>query len=221
MDNVRIQEALNEKSKYTYENGVLVNKLEIKNQEELDNMEAALTYLRLNNLHMQENKFSFNYMYYLNLHKYIFQDLYSFAGEVRSENITKGNTPFCRPEFVVKYLKSTLEDMQKKVHTIKSKEDYIKYLAYFYSEINIIHPFREGNGRTLREYLRQTVEYLNNFLPLPALELDYSDISDETRINLINGSIISAATGDIALLEKFFENVLKEKTIEKKQENHL
>lgn len=221
MDNVRIQEALNNKSKYTYENGVLINKLEITNQEELDNMEAALTYLRLNNLHMQENKFSFNYMYYLNLHKYIFQDLYSFAGEVRSENITKGNTPFCRPEYVVKYLKYTLEDMQKKVHMIKSKEGYIKYLAYFYSEINIIHPFREGNGRTLREYLREVVEYLNNFLPLPALELDYSNISEENRINLINGSIISAATGDIALLEKFFENVLKEKTIEKKQENHL
>lgn len=214
MENMRIKEALNEKSIYTYDNGVLINKLDIKDQNELDEVEASLTCLRITNLSMQENRFSFDYMYYLNMHKYIFQDLYSFAGDIRSENITKGKTPFCRPEFIVAYLKSTLEEMKKKAIFIKSKEEYIKFLAYYYSEINVIHPFREGNGRTLREYLRQFVEYMNKYLLLPHLELNYSNISDETRMNLINGSIVSAANGDTTLLEKFFENTLKEKQID-------
>ena len=140
--------------------------------------------------------------------------MYDFAGDIRNENITKGNTPFCRPEFIVNYLKYILEEMKKKALKINSREDYITYLSYYYGELNMIHPFREGNGRTLREFLRQLVEFLNKYLNLPDFELDYSNISQTTRDNLINGSIMSAANGDIELLKKFFEQVLKEKTIE-------
>lgn len=158
MENQRIKQALSDKSKYTYPNGVLINKLDIQDQKELDEVEASLTYLRLTNLSLQKLNFSFDLNYYLAIHKYIFQDIYSFAGE-----------------------------------------------------INAIHPFREGNGRTLREYLRQLVELLNNYLPLPAYELDYSNVTEEMRYNLIQGSIESMKNFDYSLLEKFFASVLKEK----------
>lgn len=218
-ENRRINEALNAKSKHTYENGVLINKLDIHNQEELDEVETSLCLLRLTNLSMQENRFAFDLMYYLNIHKYIFQDVYPFAGDIRDENITKGNTPFCRPEFIVNYLKYILDEMKKKTFKITSKEEYINFLSYYYSELNMVHPFREGNGRVLREYLRQMVKYLNNFLPLTSYELDYSNISKEVRENLINGSIIGAMTGDLTLLNRFFEVVLKEKNLGEKEKN--
>ena len=218
-ENRRINEALNAKSKHTYENGVLINKLDIHNQEELDEVETSLCLLRLTNLSMQENRFAFDLKYYLNIHKYIFQDVYPFAGDIRDENITKGNTPFCRPEFIVNYLKYNLDEMKKKAFKITSKEEYINFLSYYYSELNMVHPFREGNGRVLREYLRQMVKYLNNFLPLTSYELDYSNISKEVREKLINGSIIGAMTGDLTLLNRFFEVVLKEKNLGEKEKN--
>ena len=211
MENQRIKQALSDKSKYTYPNGVLINKLDIQDQKELDEVEASLTYLRLTNLSMQKLKFSFDLNYYLAIHKYIFQDIYSFAGEIKDENISKGGIPFCRPEYVFIMMKETLDDLRKKIIKVTTKESYIKQLAYFYGEINAIHPFREGNGRTLREYLRQLVEVLNNYLPLPAYELDYSNVTEEMRYNLIQGSIESMKNFDYSLLEKFFASVLKEK----------
>ena len=214
MVNQRIKQALSDKSKYTYENGVLINKLDIQDQKELDEVEASLTYLRLTNLSMQELKFSFDLNYYLAIHKYIFQDIYSFAGEIKDENISKGGIPFCRPEYVAIRMKETLADLRKKIIKVTTKEEYIKLLAYFYGEINAIHPFREGNGRTLREYLRQLVEVLNNYLPLPAYELDYSAVTEQMRYNLIQGSKDSASKFDYSLLELFFTDVLKEKQIE-------
>ena len=214
MENQRIKQALSDKSKYTYENGVLINKLDIQDQKELDEVEASLTYLRLTNLSMQELKFSFDLNYYLAIHKYIFQDIYSFAGEIKDENISKGGIPFCRPEYVAIRMKETLADLRKKIIKVTTKEEYIKLLAYFYGEINAIHPFREGNGRTLREYLRQLVEVLNNYLPLPAYELDYSAVTEQMRYNLIQGSKDSASKFDYSLLELFFTDVLKEKQIE-------
>jgi len=219
--NYRIKEALNEKSKYTYDNDVLINKLDIKNKEELDKVEASLTFLRLSNLAMNEQRFSFDYMYYLNLHKYIFQDLYEFAGDIRDENIVKGNTPFCTPQNILSNLKYILEEMKRKALNIKSKEDYIEYLSYYYGELNMVHPFREGNGRTLREYLRQLVECLNKYLKLPSYELNYSNISKELRECLIKGSEQSAVTGDTTILKEFFSNVLQEKIKEIKNDKKI
>jgi len=212
----RIEEALSDKSKYCYDNGVLFNKLNITDQKEFDKVEASLTYLRINMLSQKDYKFSFDVNYYLSIHKYIFQDLYEFAGEIRSENITKGNTPFCRPEFVFNYLKYTLEELKKDIRKIDSFDKYVCFLSKYYGEINMIHPFREGNGRTLREYLRQLVEYLNNYLPLPSMYLDYSNISDENIKKIfIQGCIDSATHDDLTLLNEFFRIVLKEKQINK------
>ena len=81
-----------------------------------------------------------------------------------------------------------------------------------YSELNIIHPFREGNGRVLREYLRQVVGFisLNNSLNF---ELDFSNVNEKDKEHLLNGSIVSAATGDLEYLKLFFDSTLKEKII--------
>ena len=215
MENLRIKAALCEQSIYTYKNSdVLINKLDIKDQEELKKMDATLSCLRLTNLSMQENKFSFDIMHYLNIHKYIFQDIYPFAGDIRCEGIRKENITFCPPENIVNYLKYNLGEMKKDIRNIKTKEGYIEYLSKWYAEINMVHPFRDGNGRALREYLRQLVEYLNQYLPLPPLELNYSNVTDDDRKNLNEGSKISATSDDLTLLKIFFGKMLKEKKIE-------
>lgn len=211
-----ISEALSHQSKYCYSNSdVLINSQGIKDQETLDIVERRISALMLLDLQTKKTPKAFELFridYLLKIHEHVFGHLYSFAGKIRTENIVKGNTPFCRPEYIASYLRMTIDKMKDDVKKLKTKEDVVHFLAYYYSELNIIHPFREGNGRVLREYLRQVVNFisLNNSLDY---ELDFSSIDEEDKKNLLNGSIVSAATGELEYLYLFFDSTLKEKVV--------
>ena len=77
------------------------------------------------------------------IHKYLFDDIYDFAGVVRSVNIAKGNFRFAP----VMYLQSALEHIEKMPQTTFDE------IIEKYVEMNIAHPFREGNGRSKRIWL--------------------------------------------------------------------
>lgn len=77
------------------------------------------------------------------IHKYLFEDIYFFAGKVRNVNIAKGSFRFAP----VLYLKAALENIDKMPQT-NFDEIIEKYI-----EMNIAHPFREGNGRSMRIWL--------------------------------------------------------------------
>ena len=210
--NRSLDEALNFQSRYCYnESNVLINKLNIHDQKTLDKAERNITALMLMKLQLNpipNPKELFSVEYFINLHKQVFEYIYSFAGTIRKENMVKGNTPFCRPDFIYKYLVMLFDKIFDDVKKIKTKDDIVNFLSYYYSELNIIHPFREGNGRIMREYLRQLVIFINQYLDLD-YELDFSNVTDEDKDNLINGSITSAMNGDLELLNKFFDSVLK------------
>ena len=129
----RLDEALTEQSKYCYPNtDVLINKLGITNQEDLDIAERRITTLMLMDLQttpLPKPGTFFTPEYYFSLHKKIFEHIYSFAGETRNENITKGNTPFCRPEYLYSYMRQTFDDLAHKLVKIKDKEDILDYMG--------------------------------------------------------------------------------------------
>ena len=77
------------------------------------------------------------------IHKYLFEDIYDFAGEIRKDNIAKGNFRFTP----LTYLEEALKNIEKMPQT--SFEEIIEK----YVEMNIAHPFREGNGRSTRIWL--------------------------------------------------------------------
>lgn len=77
------------------------------------------------------------------IHKYLFEDIYEFAGKIRNENISKGNFRFAP----VMYLISTLENIDK------MPQKTFGEIVEKYVEMNITHPFREGNGRATRIWL--------------------------------------------------------------------
>ena len=77
------------------------------------------------------------------IHKYLFGDIYPFAGEIRTENIAKGNFRFAP----VMYLKTSLE------HIDNMPQSTYEEIIDKYVEMNIAHPFREGNGRSTRIWL--------------------------------------------------------------------
>ena len=77
------------------------------------------------------------------IHKYLFEDIYEFAGKIRDENISNGNFRFAP----VMYLKEALKNIDKMPQ--KTYDEIIEK----YVEMNIAHPFREGNGRSTRIWL--------------------------------------------------------------------
>ena len=214
--NSRVNEALSYQSKYCYpESSVLINKYDIQDQRTLDKIERNVTALMLVKLQtkpLPSPKELFSVNYFIDLHRQVFEHLYPFAGKIRSENITKGNTPFCRPEFIYKYLNMLFDKIFDDIKKIKTKEDIIVFLSYYYSELNVVYPFREGNGRIMREYLRQVVLFISKNLDFD-YELDFSNVTLEDKNNLMNGSIMSAMNGNLELLNKFFNSMLKEKEV--------
>ena len=82
------------------------------------------------------------------IHKFLFEDIYDFAGELRDVNISKGNFRFAP----VMYLKVSLENIEK------MPQGNFDEIVEKYVEMNIAHPFREGNGRSMRIWLDLTLK---------------------------------------------------------------
>lgn len=144
------------KSKYCYANtNVLINKFSIKDQSILDNVEADITRKNLTLLHVKPVKGEFDIKHLQAIHLAIFKDIYPFAGQIRNEVIYKGNSMFALPQYIYENLNELLKQLKKENYLLGTNlDEFAKRVAYYMAEINVIHPFREGNGRTNREFIR-------------------------------------------------------------------
>lgn len=141
---------------YCYKDtSILINKLDVRDSNLLAEADTEYSTQRLLELNVQPVNGMFSLNHLQNIHKYIFQDIYPFAGKLRLEDISKGNTMFARSQYIKSYSTSLLTELKT--------ENYIRGLpyknfctrvAYYMAELNIIHPFREGNGRAIREFIR-------------------------------------------------------------------
>ena len=125
---------------------MLSNKLGITSEVELANEEERITKIKALELFDSNkiNEFEVGTFKGLsNIHEFLFSDIYEFAGKVRKENIAKGNFRFASVMY--------LEDVLAKIDEMPQNnfENIIKK----YVEMNIAHPFREGNGRSTRIWL--------------------------------------------------------------------
>lgn len=187
---------------------VLINKANIKDFDELENLDRLQTTYILSKLYLEPIKGNFDIEHLKAIHKTLFNELYPFAGEFRYENISKDGIPFCRPEIIYMYLNDLLKKMQKESTKLSSEDELIHFLAYFYSEINLVHPFREGNGRTLREFVREYVLELNKRINFGHFELDFSKLTEMDKKIHILGCVESARTGELKYLKQFFGTCL-------------
>ena len=156
---------------YCYPNSrALKNKLNIHDFEELSLAERKLAKYRARELFENPiiGKFDFNHL--KSIHRYLFQDIYDWAGEVRTVDIAKGNL-FCRA-FAIEPEADRIFGELKKEHHLQNLPvaSFGKRLAYYFSEINALHPFREGNGRTQREFIRQLALQNSYFLSFVGIE---------------------------------------------------
>jgi cell filamentation protein len=135
-------------SKYCYpETSVLVNLLNIKDSSFFE-AERRYTAISTAEVIKFPVRGRFDLAHLMAIHKAIFSEIFDWAGRLRTVNIAKGN-PFCQSAYLVDYA-TELFDMLKREDFLAGvvAEEFPVRLAYYLSEINVLHPFREGNGRT-------------------------------------------------------------------------
>jgi len=140
--------------KYCYQNSfVLINKLNVTDGESLQIAEREITSLTIAKAKDIPVKGIFDVKHLQKIHRFVFKDIYSWAGKFRSVDISKGNQ-FCRYIHLETYAADIFEKLKKENYLIGTAEENIPLrLAYYMSEINVLHPFREGNGRTQRIFI--------------------------------------------------------------------
>lgn len=142
-------------SKYSVnpdEGEILPNLLNIKNKAEIDKAEfEGFLFAELLITASLTSETKFNNAFIRNIHFQAFQQIYSFAGQYRSVNITKGGFPFPAARFLDKSM-STFENeiLLNLPDQYDNDAHLISDIAIVHAELLFIHPFREGNGRTAR-----------------------------------------------------------------------
>jgi cell filamentation protein len=147
---------------------VLNNKLNIKGAAELANFEAEISNQRALEPIPEGD---LDYAHYCTLHRHLFQDVYDWAGEPRKIRIGKGGNWFCFPENIEAEMTKLFASLTTQNNFAGlSKAAFAKNAAHFLAELNAIHPFREGNGRTQLSFLGIIGEQAGHPLDFEKLE---------------------------------------------------
>ena len=137
---------------------VLVNKFDIREEAKLNEVEAVLVSARSAEWTNQPRADSFDFAHYKAAHRFLFSDLYDWAGQIRKVNISKKGTDFCPAADIVQQGKLAF-DRLKQQNYFKGLPhgSFVDEITDFYCATNYLHPFREGNGRTQRAFLAQLI----------------------------------------------------------------
>jgi len=136
---------------------LLRNLAGIHDPKELEVFEASASFRRLLELQGDPLRGHFDSEHLKQIHRYIFQDVYDWAGHYRTVNISKPEGVwFARPEYIEPSLRRIFEELaaEQRLRGL-GKKRFVARCAYYLGEINAVHPFREGNGRAQREFVRE------------------------------------------------------------------
>ncbi len=161
---------------YCYrDTNVLKNRFGLRDGKRLRELEADISAVRQNDLlaNPVQGRFTINHL--CKIHRYLLGDVYAFAGHFRREDIMKGTTRFVAHREIKEKLMKLLNELAAERY-LKGVgfDDLVERSAYYFAELNYIHPFREGNGRATREFMRQLYllnEYEVNWGAVPTEEL--------------------------------------------------
>jgi cell filamentation protein len=152
---------------------VLRNKAEIREQAALDAFEADTTAVRMLELVEHPLKGNFDLQHLCAIHHYLFQDVYDWAGQLRTVDISRGGSRFANVALIEDYLGKQLHGLaQENFLCGLSPKSFVAHLAHYMAEINAAHPFREGNGRAQRFFCAQLAEEAGYFIDFETVDQD-------------------------------------------------
>lgn len=127
----------------------LINLLDITDSGLLETAERDITALAASQIEFSPPPYNLDYL--CSIHKTLFEDIYAWAGQIRPIDISKGHTRFCVSHRILPEAKNIFNSLAHEGNLeCYSRVDLVKKAAELYGEINILHPFREGNGRAQR-----------------------------------------------------------------------
>lgn len=162
---------------------VLINKFGIMDEEKLLRAEIEVTQEASARWEISPQQSSFNFEHYKAIHRHMFHDLYEWAGQMRSVDISKKGTRFC-PHGEIEDLAGRIFAGLRKSNYLKElpKSKFVSSFVSLYVTTNYLHPFREGNGRTQRLFLAQLARNAG-------FNLDFADIDvDDLMIATIQSA---------------------------------
>jgi cell filamentation protein len=153
---------------------VLKNTAGLRDQADLDAFEAVMVTQRLDEP-LPSGRLS--YSHYRAIHRHLFGDVYPWAGRIRRVRIAKGDSMFCYPEHIDRQMRTVFKTLHdRRCLTDMTPDEFAAAAAHVLSEINAIHPFREGNGRTQLAFLTLLAHQAHH--PLALARLDPRQVLD-------------------------------------------
>ena len=188
--------SLNPSSDNCYEGTTcLVNKLGIRDEKKLSEIEAGITFAKAVMLEETPIDDDFGFEHFKKIHEFLLCDLYEWAGQVRTVDISKKRTKFLDATSIESIGTKCFAKVKDGYFENLSFDEFVKRIAEFYNDVNYIHPFREGNGRTQRIYFTQLIRHYG-------YDINFADVdTDELMI-----ATIQASSGVMDFLIEFFEN---------------
>lgn len=179
---------------------VLINKFDIRDSKVLDRLEQNITSAMIAKATLEIPFENVDFEFYKALHKYVFGDIYEWAGETRWVNMSKKGTNFC-PFEKVQETGERLFDGLKSRNYLKNlnEDDFMDELVNLYCELNYLHPFREGNGRIQRLFLVKLLRHNGR-------KIDFSMIDRD----LFMIATIKSVSGDIFMLRDILKECIEE-----------
>jgi cell filamentation protein len=181
---------------YTYENStVLVNKLDLLDQGELDDFEAEISSARAGEP-LPDGKLDF--AHFCAIHHHLFQDVYDWAGKIRTVRISKQGSAFCFPEHIDAEAAKLFSDLKAADHFENlPATEFAEKSAHFLAELNALHAFREGNGRAQLTFFALLADRAGR-------SLDFNKLDPAAMLN----AMISSFGGDEAELAKVIRELV-------------
>lgn len=174
---------------------VLKNKLQLHDEAELAVAEADFAAAAVQNITIGPPPFDVTYL--KRLHRQLFGDVYAWAGHFRKVDITKGDTRFCTASRIEPEATKVLDLLPRFDSSTQDPHQFLTHVAYCYGELNMVHPFREGNGRTQRLFFEHWL-----------LTLGYGTQWDRVQRDEWIAACVAAVGCDYAALTTIFERCI-------------
>ena len=177
----------------------LINKLGIRDEVALAETEAAVVFGKASLLDQQPIVGGFDFDHYKRIHRFLFCDLYDWAGQIRTINISKKGTAFVPGAEIEPCADACFKRLAGFSGEGLSHRELAEEIADFYHTANMLHPFREGNGRAQRVFFTQWIRSLG-------YDLDWSRVDPDAFMI----ATIYAAQGIMDQLVYFFEQTIEQ-----------
>jgi cell filamentation protein len=180
---------------------VLKNLPDIRDATALEVFEQRATALRIDEMIAAITAVPVNLALWQTIHRVLFQDVYDWAGNIRTVQLAKGNTVFAMPERIEAEARRVFDALERERLPSLNRAQSVAKLAHHFGELNVLHPFREGNGRTQKLLFDEIARRAGYVIDWAKMDVDA----------LLQAVIVAFQKQDYSPLERLFGKAIEEK----------